>query len=188
MNIDNKLKDKLQKLLALADRGVGGEKTNAQTMLSALLDKHNLTLYDIGSEEKTERLFRYENGAEQLIIAQIIRKATNQNTVYLLREEKEIVQDLTDYENVMVLELIDFHIHQFNKERKALLARHKKEREVFESAYVQKHRLFRERQESEESTPSGLSKEELMAIFNAMNNLEDVSYQKKLSGGLIENQ
>ena len=186
MNIDTKLKDKLQKLLALAERGVGGEKRNAKAMLDAMLEKHNLTLADISSEEKLKRLFPYETIADQTIIAQIIRKVTNGTDVYILARSKKVTQDLTDYEYVMVSELIDFHLPQFDKERKAMLVRHKKERSVFQTAYVQKHRLFRERTEPS-SEPSGVSEEELMELLRAMRNLEDVSYQKKLSGRLIEN-
>ena len=39
--------DKLVKLKALADRGVGGEKTNAQAFLDATMKKHGYTLDDV---------------------------------------------------------------------------------------------------------------------------------------------
>lgn len=47
-----------KKLKALADKGVGGEKTNATTMLNNLLKKHNLTIEDIEGEEKKDYFFK----------------------------------------------------------------------------------------------------------------------------------
>ena len=44
--VDEKIKERARKLHALAERGIGGEKTNAQTMLDAFLKKHNLKIID----------------------------------------------------------------------------------------------------------------------------------------------
>ena len=52
--IDEKIRQRAKKLHALAERGVGGEKTNAQTMLDAFLVKHNLRMVDISTKPKRE--------------------------------------------------------------------------------------------------------------------------------------
>lgn len=41
---DDKVKAKLRKLIALAERGIGGEKENASRVLQKLLDRHGLAL------------------------------------------------------------------------------------------------------------------------------------------------
>lgn len=176
--INDKLKEKLQKLLALAERGVGGEKTNAQAMLDAMLEKHNLTMADLSSEKKTERRFEYKNASEELLLAQIIRRVLNDDVVYVIRELKVVLQELTQYEYVMVRELVEFHLPQFRKEQSELRKRQNKERKLMEEAYVNKHRLFR--LETEEEPPQ-LSPERLAELLEAMSKLEDVEYQKKLS-------
>lgn len=48
-----KIVDRLNKLLKLAEQGVGGEKTTAQKMLDKMLIKHGLSISDI-SDESTE--------------------------------------------------------------------------------------------------------------------------------------
>lgn len=47
-----------KKLKALADRGIGGEKINAEKMLANLLLKHNLTIEDIEGEKTFEYFFK----------------------------------------------------------------------------------------------------------------------------------
>lgn len=45
-------KDKLKKLLALAQRGVDGERENATSILEALLKKHGISIFDLSDEER----------------------------------------------------------------------------------------------------------------------------------------
>ncbi len=56
--IDSKHLQLARKLKALADRGIGGEKTNAKAMLNKLLSKYRLTKQDLESEEIKEYSFK----------------------------------------------------------------------------------------------------------------------------------
>lgn len=55
-----------RKLKALAERGVGGEKLNAEKMLSNLLKKHNLTIADIEGEKTDNYFFKLKESEHQL--------------------------------------------------------------------------------------------------------------------------
>ena len=43
-----------KKLKALADRGIGGEKINAEKMLNALMKKHKISIEDIEGEKQED--------------------------------------------------------------------------------------------------------------------------------------
>lgn len=47
-----------KKLFALADKGMGGEKINAQSMLEKIMKKHGLSIEDIEGEKQTEYFFK----------------------------------------------------------------------------------------------------------------------------------
>lgn len=49
-----------KKLKALADKGVAGEKLNAEKMLSEFMKKHNLTIEEIEGEAEGEYFFKLE--------------------------------------------------------------------------------------------------------------------------------
>ncbi len=65
---------RLERIKALADRGVGGEKENAEALLQRLMQKYNITEEDI--EKKVERIYwiRYKTDLERKLIYQIAYK------------------------------------------------------------------------------------------------------------------
>lgn len=70
----DRIRARLQKLLALAKRGEGGEKENAQRFLETLLKKHGLTLDDLDDEAapKIEAEFKYRDALERKLLFQVI--------------------------------------------------------------------------------------------------------------------
>lgn len=72
--VDEKIINRLKKVLALARNGVGGEKENAERQLEALMRKHNLKLSDIDdeSEEKFKLELQSANQYERALFRQII--------------------------------------------------------------------------------------------------------------------
>ena len=54
MVMNNSAIETAKKIKELADKGVGGEKQNAQELLSKFLKKNNLTIEDLDSEEKKD--------------------------------------------------------------------------------------------------------------------------------------
>lgn len=70
-----------KKLKALADRGTGGEKINAETMLNALMKKHNISIEDIEGE-KQEHYFMNLDATEVKIFNQIAKHVNRSLIVY----------------------------------------------------------------------------------------------------------
>lgn len=68
----NKHLELARKLKALADRGIGGEKQNTESILNALLRKHGITIEEI-EEEKLERYYFRLKEDEHSLWHQIIK-------------------------------------------------------------------------------------------------------------------
>lgn len=82
--MENKIIDLAKKLKALADRGIGGEKVNAEKMLSDLLKKHNLTIEDIEGEKQEYYFFTIKPNDEINIrlLNQIIKRVNYDLTLF----------------------------------------------------------------------------------------------------------
>jgi hypothetical protein len=70
--MSTKAHDLARKLHELAKRGVGGEKTNAEQKLRALMAKHGITLEQLDDELRVERMFKYRSAQEQQFVGQVI--------------------------------------------------------------------------------------------------------------------
>jgi len=55
-----------RKLKALADKGTGGEKINAEVMLNALMEKHGITIEEIEGEKIEDYFFNIEKHRQPL--------------------------------------------------------------------------------------------------------------------------
>ena len=62
--MDDKKKQLLNKLKALAERGVGGEKETAQRKLKKLMKKYDVEEADLSDEKKENFEFKYKNKFE----------------------------------------------------------------------------------------------------------------------------
>src|SRR5690606_10587147 len=173
--MEDKIKDRLIKHYELSKRGIGGERENAKLFLDQLLKKHNLTLEDIDSEQLRDRYYPYTTIWKRKIITQVICRVTNRFEIYGYKGLKELCSKVTDCEHIQILELIDFHFENFEKEKKVFL-------KDLESAYIQKHRLFRDT--DDDQTTKNLTAEEEMEIkriISIYENLNNNTYTKKIS-------
>jgi hypothetical protein len=68
------LKELLNKLKTLAERGVGGEKETAQKKLTKLLAENNMTEADLAETEKKYYLFSYKFPYRRKLLCQCIYK------------------------------------------------------------------------------------------------------------------
>ncbi|QDB70629.1 putative methionine S-methyltransferase [Pseudomonas phage RSP] len=75
--MDPKIRSKAKKLLALAERGVGGEKEIARRMLDKFLAMHDLALSDIEGEEVRLYTFGFRGKLFRRLTAQVIAKVQN---------------------------------------------------------------------------------------------------------------
>lgn len=145
--ITKEVKNKLQKILALAEKGSEGEKITAQKLLDELLKKYELTLEDIAQseeEKKVEICLRSE--MEFNLLSQIIYKVKNVSGF-----GKRYIIKCTESQRIEINNQFEFYNKLFKKE----YAKEKKKfREDFFCAYVHKHKIWNESNDDEETTNS----------------------------------
>ncbi|MCS4260246.1 hypothetical protein EDF83_1462 [Pseudomonas protegens] len=132
-DISPKVQDKLRKLLALAERGEGGEKINARRMLDKMLSRHGLTPDDLVDEHREIRWFPATSFDRRLAL-QILAKLHNTSDPGVYKSKQRPRQVGV---KVTPAEAIEFELH-YDTLRKALSEHFK---DAF-SAFVQANRLF----------------------------------------------
>lgn len=92
------IKAKLKKILALAEKGVGGERLNAQRTLKRLLDYHGLTLSDLTDTPKpTLQRFVFQTYLErELLFGCFARMTANNGRVKYRQARKYVYFELTN--------------------------------------------------------------------------------------------
>lgn len=180
------VKDLILKVAALAQNGVGGEKTNAEALLTRLLKANNMTLADLESAKnpKRERMFFVgEPNFEQLLV-QIVCKVldVNEFTSFYYKAIKKVGVQLTDGEFIRVSMLFDIYSAAFKRERQKLLKQQRLERNILFSAFVHKHELC-----SNKPNPHAKTNEnEILEILKMARELEDVHVREELPGRMLE--
>ncbi|MDH0961053.1 DUF2786 domain-containing protein [Pseudomonas sp. o96-267] len=88
-HLDEKIQAKLRKLLALAERGEGGEKENAARVLQRLMERHGVTMDDFAEEKRSVRWHRIAKNKIVLAL-QIAAKVTQgaNGTTYWVNKSK----------------------------------------------------------------------------------------------------
>ncbi len=89
MSVEPKIIDLAKKLKALAEKGVGGEKMNAERMLSDLMKKHKITEADINGEEIKDFFWKMTE-PDFTLWYQCIKKVNYNIPVYGPFPQKEI--------------------------------------------------------------------------------------------------
>lgn len=128
----------MRKLLALAERGEGGEKVNAQRMLETMLRRHGMTIGDLIGEKRELHWFKASSSLDKQLARQIAAKVLDGQVVSYRnqRNAKEVGIETTPAEAIE----IDLHLEAL----RPALASHM---DLAFSAFVQANRLFK-------STPS----------------------------------
>jgi hypothetical protein len=71
-----------KKLNELAKKGIGGEKTNAEEMLTKFLKKHNLTLSDVEGEKIEHHWFKLDKRKDEQLFCQITHSVNRDIKIY----------------------------------------------------------------------------------------------------------
>lgn len=101
-NIDPKLKERLEKLYALAKSGEGGEKVNAQALLERLLAKHNMSIDMLIDIETKKYVFSYKTEFEKTLLFRIFSHVREEANLYYFRvqAQKKVALELTVYQYI----------------------------------------------------------------------------------------
>lgn len=132
---------KIRKLQALAERGVGGEATNAKILLSALCEKYGIDESKLDEEEKQWYEFEMRTSVQKLFL-QLYVSIYGTTERYLKEVElwkrgrKKIVKcKFTRAEYIEFSQMWEWH-------RKNYLAERKRMRELFKIAYFDKFKMY----------------------------------------------
>lgn len=132
---------KIRKLQALAERGVGGEATNAKILLSALCEKYDIDESKLDEEEKQWYEFEMRTSVQKLFL-QLYVSVYGTTERYLKEVElwkrgrKKIVKcKFTRAEYIEFSQMWEWH-------RKNYLAERKRMRELFQIAYYDKFKMY----------------------------------------------
>jgi hypothetical protein len=180
---DRKVIDLGRKLLALSQRGIGGERENAERMLSSFLSKHSLDLKDIEPEIRIRRIATGVNDdIRQMFInfcASIVGSDVKINKCkgrgyWSVEMNDSEWEDFTErwptYRKILKREII-------KKKREQ-----QKELKLLVKAFISKHDMYsKDKEPNDSSLPTQEELEEIMKMLQMREKMEDINFYKKLN-------
>lgn len=158
MNDKDKQIEKLKKIKALAERGIGGEKEGALQLYNKLLAKYELTESDFLEEKVETHWVRFKDYIDAKLIIQLFYKVTGDRTSYekIDRRINLVGFDCTEFEYNQFLFYYDFYKEHLQNEL-----------DVFISAFIRVNDLYPDEtarvkddeDEEEEKTPEEMAKD-----------------------------
>lgn len=126
----------LQKIKALADRGVEGERESAQAILSRLMEQYGISEAELEEDRRETAWFAYSQEIERRLLAQIIYMVTGASSygcvgAYTGRKRKKVGAECTAAERMEIEANYEFFKAAMNEEL-----------EIFLSAFASKNHLF----------------------------------------------
>lgn len=110
--------EKLKKIKALAERGIGGEKETAMRMYEELKTKYEIA--DDETNMTTTHWFRYKDALEEKLLCQIFYKVTGDTTGYAYAGRRANTKkrgcDCTEAEALEITLLFSFYKEELKKE------------------------------------------------------------------------
>lgn len=176
MEAKESILEKLRKIKALAENGVGGEMIAAQAALDRLLKEYGLTWDDIMDEKRTTRAVKYANQDEFKILLNLLahlfgsKSEIFQKATYNKRA-KEIYLDLTDVEAADVESMWSYY-------RRELKSGLKKAKGEFLDAFIYKFNLYNST--PDENRKNKLSFEDLMRLKMIADGIKSSPYAKMI--------
>lgn len=177
----DKILSKLRHLKILAEQGVGGEATGAQSLYEKISKKYDISdeeLQGLELEKVEKRWFKYKDELSKKLATQVFYKVTG-STVYWVRKDKrfkEIGVECTQLEYDEILFYYNFYMGHFRKELDIFFRAFVNANDIFPNASA---RLY----EGNDDNDSKLTKEELdrlSKVFNMARNMEKHTPHKQL--------
>ena len=170
---DDKRKELLKKLQALADRGVGGEKDAAKAKLDRLIKKYGIDMAELDDDREEPKEFRYHTKQERKLLLQLFYKivpnwteklftlsygAGSKTTLGIYCTKAQAIQIEVEY---------DFYRQLWEEEQ-----------EFFLNCFIQKHSIFS--MNPKDAKESTLTREEQMRMASIINGLQDKTMTARL--------
>lgn len=135
MEYKTRIIERAKKILELVNRGVDGERENAEKLLEKILTRNGLVLADILEDETKYRRFKVYDKEEAFLFRHSVGVTNPGIKVSYDGDKMHRRINCTDYEFVQISELFKFHRKNYFIERKKILTN-------FDAAYYNKHNLF----------------------------------------------
>lgn len=182
--LPERIKSRIAKLQALAERGYKGEALAARRALDAILSQYGLTIEDlIGEKPEWVWVKIGRDKAFRKLMFQCWFKVMDKKQAPYKEHvdiKNEIAFELTHTQHIDLMALYDFHARQFKKERDKVM-------ENLLSAYIRKHTLWHTTEDEEPETVEDFKPidwEQVRAIHALGECLENVSFHKQLTDTL----
>lgn len=171
--IDDKKRELLQKLYALAERGDRGERAAARHQLDKLLQKYNIDEAELADDIVKEYEFHYSGKRQKALLIQLYAKiATNRECYRYTRGRGKNSISICKCTKAEALQIqIEFEFYNQLWEEEV---------ELFFSAFIQKHRIF---DDSPGHSTTEIDDKTFLRMAAMMRGLQDKSPLKMIEGG-----
>lgn len=171
--MDEKILNLAKKLQALAERGTGGEKENAEIMLAKLAEKYSIDLKDLQSVKKQHRIFKFDenNNFHKKFVQQVIASVIGAADFYyagLIHNNWAV--EISDVEYIEISEKLEFYWPAFLNDL-----------EIFYTAFIQKNELYLKADPDKIPQPSDKDMEKMRKAFKLMNSMSHHVFVKMLN-------
>lgn len=168
-------KSRLMKLLAVANRGVGGEAVNARAALEAAMKRQGVTMADLDDDRKEWMFFECKGGeSTKRLLVQILRTVCGPVSLYRKTPRSHTLGcEMTKAQASEVDMLWTAHKRQWEKEEEALFI-----------AYIHKQDLFpKADKDADRPEQEPIDQEQLKRIAMLMMGMRTVHARKCLATG-----
>lgn len=156
--MDNRIKEQIKKIMRLAEQGIGGEKSNALTLLNRLLKKYSLSLEDFKDNVKIRYKFYCRTKHEEQLLINTVGKVLNIDAVPLSDIKRAVYINLTRLEFAKIDYLYEIYRKELRKELK-------KQAEITFQAFLSTNNIYPDC-DSNRKKPE-IDPEELQRILSA---------------------
>ncbi len=147
--MNEKQKALLQKLKALAERGVGGEKEGAERKLKQLMAKYGVDQLELEGDQVSRYEIKYRGEFEHRLLSQIVYRARND------KEGQYCHRYGPGSRSILIVECTKAQEIQIRIEFEFYRDLLKEEQELLFEAFIQKHRIFGNSGEEPEPPDTG---------------------------------
>ncbi|SDE75477.1 DUF2786 domain-containing protein [Riemerella columbipharyngis] len=194
--MNEQIKEKISKVLALVNKGVDGEKDAAERALKRLLKKYNIVDKDLENINLKEYTFKYSKVIDIWLLQQILEYFLTDKKIPVYKDtygvkELRIKLEYLDWITIetaygyfkphMNREWSKFSENKLNRYRKQSNKNKRREElyKIFFSAYILKSKIYRESQiVKRKSTPSELRE------LRDIDKIEGGNFKRQVTRGL----
>ena len=171
--MDNeKIRQRMQKLLALARRGDGGEKENAQRFLDRMLKEHGMTMADLDDEVEPTQVFefKYRGNLEKRLLFQVVFTVLQVGSLKYGQHKTSIIMEMTRAQHLEVQMAFDIYRRELENKVDQLFL-----------AFIHKNQLFGLQKDKDQGGGRQLSEKEAADIRAMMNGIDQTTVRRAIT-------